>query len=183
MANLAQENKQLREQLAELKAQLEQTAVHPTDIDVLTERAARVDELERRLADRESQLARLEQERRSLVGDIGQPPEGKTRFFSPVNNFRATFPHRKPRAETGPDGTVSYRMQPGNTAVFAQLGGPWAGSTYDTEDPQEIAHLRAVAKVSPYVFEAGPDCPKPERKPGTLPGEMDLLQVLSEVLS
>lgn len=161
-ANLAQENKDLRDQLQALRQQLvrlEANSMEPS--------GGAVEDLQRKLAEKEAALARLAREKAYLVGDIGDAPDGMVRYFSPVNNFRCTFPFRKPVAKVQANGTVNWEQQEDNSVAFSPLPPPWAGSTYDTSDPQEIAHLDKLKAISPYVFRRGDrDCPRPERKPG-----------------
>lgn len=164
MANLAQENKELRDQLKDLQTQLARLELAQMDGPA---GPREVDELQRKLAEKDLELSRLAREQAHMSGDIGDPPAGSERFFSPVSNFRLTFPFRKPSAKVNPNGTVTWEQQDQNTVVFAALAPPWSGSTYDTNDPQEIAHLNKLKGISPYLFRRGDkDCPRPERRPG-----------------
>lgn len=164
MANLAQENKELRDQLKELQSQLARLELAQMDGPAGPQQ---VQDLQRRLQEKDQELSRLAREKAHMSGDIGDPPEGTERFFSTVSNFRLTFPFRKPVAKVNPNGTVTWEQQEQNTVVFAPLAPPWAGSTYDTSDHQEIVHLNKLKGISPYLFRRGDrDCPRPERRPG-----------------
>jgi hypothetical protein len=205
MANLAQENKDLRERLAELERRLQEQPAAPEDLrrqleereadarrleeeklrleqereqilesaNRLAERALEADEvgdLRRKLAEKDAALLRLSQEKAHLTGDIGDAPEGKTRYFATVSNFRLTFPFRKPVAKLQPNGSTFWEPQEANTAVFQPLASPWAGSIYDTDDPDEIAYLEKLKGINQYLFKRGDDnCPRPERIPKKAP--------------
>jgi len=164
MANLAQENKDLRDQLRSLRGEL--ARLEAANLDKPRDHEE-VERLQRRLEEQAEALARLAREKAHLSGDIGDPPEGMVRFFSPVSGFRCTFPFRKPTAKVLPNGTVDWQQQDGNTVVFNPLPPPWAGSTYDTAEPAEISYLDKLKGISPYVFRRGDqNCPRPERRPG-----------------
>ncbi len=162
MSNLAQENRELRKRLEELEAE-----AGVEDLARLREQALEAERLRQDLASRERELERLTRERQELTGDPGSAPEGQVRYFSDISSYRVTFPFRKPVLQAQADGTNARVMQPNNTAEFRPLPGNWAGSIYDTADPQEIAHLDSLVRISPYVFRHGTrSCPKPRRKSG-----------------